>query len=79
MLFVSLQVYASSSTVVDIAGVRLGLTPSPVGGNLQLMYGDSPTGTLQREPLDRSEQFPDEFHRHHLATGLPTGLTLNSN
>ena len=43
--FVSFQLYASASTIVDIAGVRLGITASPAGGNLQLMYDDSTTGT----------------------------------
>lgn len=50
--FVSFQLHASASTIVDIGGARLGLTLSPVGGNLQLMYDDSATGTLQWKALN---------------------------
>ncbi len=50
--FVSFQLYASAGTIVDIGGVRLGLTFSPAGGNLQLMYDDSASDTLQWKPLN---------------------------
>lgn len=50
--FVSFQLHASGSTVVDIGGARLGLTLSPVSGSLQLMYDDSATGALQWKPLN---------------------------
>ena len=50
--FVSFQLHASGSTVVDIGGARLGLTLSPASGSLQLMYDDSATGALQWKPLN---------------------------
>jgi hypothetical protein len=50
--FVSFQAYASSGSVIDIGGVRLGVTLSPTGGNLQLMYDDSTGGTLQWKALN---------------------------
>ena len=51
-IFVSFQLYASAGTLVDLGGVRLGITLSPAGGNLQLMYDDSTGGTLQWKPLN---------------------------
>lgn len=39
--FVSFQVYASQTTIIDIAGARLGFTASPVSGSLQVMFDDS--------------------------------------
>ncbi len=63
--FVSFQLHASGSTVVDIGGARLGLTLSPAGGSLQLMYDDSASGTLQWKPLNV-----------HLGTGKYGGRTL---
>ena len=52
VVFVSFQLYASPSTILDIAGVRLGLTASTVGGGYQLMFDDSATGTLQWKALN---------------------------
>jgi len=49
--FVSFQVYASQTTIIDIAGARLGLTTGPMTGGLQLMFDDSATGALQWTPL----------------------------
>lgn len=63
--FVSFQLYASAGTIVDIGGVRLGVTLSPVGGNLQLMYDDSTTGALQWKPLNT-----------HVGTGRYGGKTF---
>ena len=45
--FVSFQVYASQTTIIDIAGARLGFTASPVSGSLQVMFDDSTSGTPQ--------------------------------
>lgn len=50
--FVSFLLLGSSGTIIDLGGVRLGLTLSPAGGNLQLMYDDSTSGTLQWKPLN---------------------------
>lgn len=50
--FISFQLYASAGTIIDIGGVRLGVTLSPAGGNLQLMYDDSTGGALQWKPLN---------------------------
>ena len=36
--FVSFQVYASQTTIIDIAGARLGLTAGLMTGGLQLMF-----------------------------------------
>ena len=63
--FVSFLLYASASTIVDLAGVRLGITASPAGGNLQLMYDDSTTGTLQWKSLN-----------FHVGTGNYVGKTF---
>jgi hypothetical protein len=45
--FVSFQVYASQTTIIDIAGARLGITDGSMTNGLQLMFDDSITGTLQ--------------------------------
>lgn len=50
--FVSFQVCASLSTIIDIAGARLGLTVSPVSDSLQVMFDDSATGVLQWKSLN---------------------------
>ncbi|MBI5693184.1 MAG: hypothetical protein HZC55_24165 [Verrucomicrobia bacterium] len=50
--FVSFQVYASQTTIIDIAGARLGVVTSPVTGSLQLMYDDSASGALQWKSLN---------------------------
>jgi len=50
--FVSFQVYASQTTIIDIGGARLGLTAGPGSGGLQLMFDDSTTGTLQWKALN---------------------------
>lgn len=63
--YVSLQVYASASTLVDIGGVRLGFTLSPAGRSLQLMYDDASAGALQWKPLHQ-----------HLALGSYGGRSL---
>jgi hypothetical protein len=63
--FVSFQINASQSTVVDIGGARLGLTASPIEGNLQLMFDDSATGSLQWKSLN-----------FHVGTGRFAGKTL---
>lgn len=54
--FVSFQVCASQTTIIDIAGARLGLTAGPMTGGLQLMFDDSTTGALQWKPLNYQEQ-----------------------
>jgi hypothetical protein len=63
--FVSFQVYASQTTIIDIAGARLGFTASPVSGSLQVMFDDSSTGTLQWKSLNV-----------HVATGTYGGKPL---
>ena len=50
--FVSFQVYASQSTIIEIGAARLGFTASPTSGNLQLMFDDSATGSLQWKTLN---------------------------
>lgn len=50
--FVSFQVYASQGTIIDIAGVRLGLTAGPMTGGMQLMFDDSTTGVPQWKSLN---------------------------
>jgi hypothetical protein len=50
--FVSFQVCGSQSTILDIAGARLGLTAGPMPGSLQLMYDDSATGALVWKSFD---------------------------
>jgi hypothetical protein len=50
--FVSFHLHASHTTIVDIGGARLGLTASPVGGDLQLMFDDSTIGALQWKSLN---------------------------
>jgi hypothetical protein len=49
--FISFQLYASAGTIIDLGGVRLGITLSPAGGNLQLMYDDPTGAVLQWKPL----------------------------
>lgn len=63
--YVSLQVYASASTIVDVGGVRLGFTLSPAGHSLQLMYDDASAGALQWKPLHQ-----------HFALGTYGGRSL---
>jgi hypothetical protein len=65
VLFVSFFLSSSPGTIVDLAGARLGLTASPVGGNLQLMFDDSATGSLQWRPLNL-----------HVGAGTYGGKTL---
>ena len=60
--FVSFQVYASQTTIIDIAGARLGFTASPVSGSLQAMFDDSTTGAPQWKSLN-----------YHVATGKYDG------
>lgn len=50
--FVSFQVHASQTTIIDIGGARLGLTAGPITGSFQLMYDDSTTGAPQWQPLN---------------------------
>jgi hypothetical protein len=63
--FVSFQVYASQTTIIDIAGARLGVTAGPIPGALQLMFDDSSTGALQWKSLNL-----------HVATGTYGGKPL---
>jgi hypothetical protein len=49
--FVSLHACASSSTVIEVGGARLGVTASASDGCLQLMYDDSTLGALQWKGL----------------------------
>lgn len=63
--FVSFQFCASASTILDVAGVRLGLTLGPAGNSLQLMYDDSASGALQWKPL-----------QVHVATAAYGGRTM---
>ena len=65
--YVSFQIYASASTIVEVGGVRLGFTLSPVGRSLQLMYDDATSGALQWKPLHQ-----------HLAIGTYGGRGLAS-
>ncbi len=60
--FVSFQVYASQTTIIDVAGARLGFTASPVSGSLQVMFDDSTTGAPQWKSLN-----------YHVATGKYDG------
>jgi hypothetical protein len=62
--FVSFQVYASQTTIIDIAGARLGFTASPVSGSLQVMFDDSssPSGAPQWKSVN-----------YHVATGKYDG------
>lgn len=71
--FVSFQVYASQTTIIDIAGVRLGLTASPSKNTLQLMFDDSANGTLQWKALN--VHIPLETYGGKRLAALPT-LTI---
>ncbi len=68
--FVSFQVYASQTTIIEIAGARLGVTASPVGDGLQLMFDDSSTGVTQWKPLNY-HLAPAVYDGKHLVA-LPT-------
>lgn len=50
--FVSFQVCASQTTIIDIGGARLGVTAGPMTNGLQLMFDDSATGALQWRSLN---------------------------
>ncbi|MGH7957354.1 MAG: hypothetical protein ACREH8_10115, partial [Opitutaceae bacterium] len=50
--FVSFQLLASQTTILEVAGARLGLTAGPIPGSLQLMFDDSAAGTLQWRSLN---------------------------
>ncbi|MGH7957175.1 MAG: hypothetical protein ACREH8_09195, partial [Opitutaceae bacterium] len=63
--FVSFQLHTSSSTIVDLGGVRLGIIISPVNGSVQLMFDESATGTLQWKQLN-----------YHIGTGRYGGKIL---
>lgn len=65
--FVSFQLYASSSTIVDLGGARLGITISPVDGSVQLMFDQSATGILQWKSLN-----------YHIGAGHYDGKTLSA-
>jgi len=49
--FVSFLLSASQSTVVEIAGARLGITLSPASGSLQIMVDEPESGGLQWRSL----------------------------
>ncbi len=63
--FVSFQIYGSQTTIIDLAGARLGLTASPMPGSLQLMYDDTSTGALNWKSFNL-----------HFAAGPFTGRTF---
>jgi hypothetical protein len=46
-IFVSFQLYGSESTIVEIAGARLGLTAGPMRGTVQLMSDEATAGSPQ--------------------------------
>jgi hypothetical protein len=71
--FVSLQLYASHSTVIEAPGVRLGIITSAIAGSFQLAYDESSTDTPQWRPL-RAHFGAEQFGGRLLAM-LPT-LTL---
>lgn len=60
--FVSFQVYASQTTIIDITGIRLGLTAGPVPDSLQLMFDEPAPGGSEWKPLN-----------YHVATGKYDG------
>lgn len=68
--FVSFQLQASQTTIINIAGARLGLTAGPFAGSLQLMYDDSVTGALQWKPL--GYHVPTERYGGKNLSALPT-------
>ncbi len=43
----SFHVCGSQNMIIEIGGVRLGLTAGPIPGSQQLMYDDSATGALK--------------------------------
>jgi hypothetical protein len=49
--FVSFLLSASQSSVVEIAGARLGITLSPAGGSLQVMFDERKSGGLEWRSL----------------------------
>lgn len=51
--FVSFQLYASQTTIVEIDGVRLGFTAGPQRGSLQLMFDTSANGIPQWRALNQ--------------------------
>jgi len=71
--FVSFQLYASGSTIVDLGGARLGIIISPVDGSVQLLFDESATGSLQWKQLN----YHIGFGRYggKLLSALPT-LTI---
>jgi hypothetical protein len=50
--YASFVVHTSQATVIDIGGARLGVTASPLTGDVQLMYDDPTNGTLTWQPLN---------------------------
>jgi hypothetical protein len=50
--FVSFQLHLSQGSIVEVGGARLGLTASPIGGNLQLMFDDPTAGALRWRTLN---------------------------
>ena len=63
--FVSFQLHASSATIVDLGGARLGVVISPVDGSVQLMFDESSTGLLQWKALN-----------YHVGAGKYGGKTM---
>jgi len=49
--FVSFEVYASQTTIIEVGGARLGVTVSSSDGYLQLMYDSASSGALQWRSL----------------------------
>ncbi|WP_414660797.1 hypothetical protein [Horticoccus sp. 23ND18S-11] len=50
--FVSFQLQASASTIVDVGGARLGVIISPITGRVQLMFDESSGTARQWKPLN---------------------------
>jgi hypothetical protein len=50
--FVSFQLAASQSTIIDLGGARIGLTASTTSGTLQLMFDESLAGKLHWKALN---------------------------
>lgn len=65
--FVSFQVYASQTTIIEVGGARLGLTAGPIAESLQLMFDNSAGGTLQWKSLNV-----------HVATGKYGGKAFSA-
>jgi hypothetical protein len=70
VVFVSFQIYASQTTIVEVGGARLGLAPGPMAGSLQLMFDDSAGSTINWQAL--RQHFSTDQYEGKTFAALPT-------